>query len=191
MKILIVAQARSGSTSLLKAISLSSKLGAVYEPFADNKRLKQDYDFIKNTDNIVVKIVDNWFYKVDEISDPIILFSFFDKVIGLTREDTAAGVNSFLIANHFNSWRKSQKDLEIKENEYEKIIRDNYKEKYEYNENIRKQIILFDILQFTYEGIFVNKKELPALEKYLGFGIENNMYREGEFVDFTYLNQYN
>jgi hypothetical protein len=87
MKILIVAQTRSGSTSLLNAISKGSNLPILFEPFGHNRSdISVDSAIVKNTNNVVVKVVDNQFNQVKEFSNPQNFFSLFDKVIGLTRE---------------------------------------------------------------------------------------------------------
>jgi hypothetical protein len=173
MKVLVIAQARSGSTSLLKAIGYSSDLMIVNEPFRDSAKFADDYSFLKDTDNIVVKIVDNWFYRVDEFSDPNKLFSMFDKVIGLTRNNIEDTTTSYLVASHFNSWRKSQKNFTLSEDEYDKIILNKYKEQYNHVKKIKEEIQEFNIKQFTYEGLFIDRTELDAIEEYLGFGIRS------------------
>lgn len=175
LKVLIVAQARSGSTSLLKAVGYSSDLMIINEPFRDSDKFVDDYNRIKDTDNIVVKIVDNWFYSMEELSDPNKLFSMFDKVIGLTRDSIEDTTTSYLVASHFNSWRKSQKKFKLSEDEYNKIVLDKYEEQYSHAKCIREQIKSFNIEQFTYEGLFIDKTELDTIEKYLGFEIRSEI----------------
>jgi hypothetical protein len=175
LKVLIIAQARSGSTSLLRAVGYSSDLMIINEPFRDSNRFADDYKLVKNTDNIVVKIVDNWFYRMEELSDPNKLFSMFDKVIGLTRDSIEDTTKSYLVADHFNSWRKSQKSFTLSEDEYNKIILDKYEQQYNHAKDIREQIKSFNIEQFTYEGLFIDRTELNAIEKYLGFGISSEI----------------
>jgi hypothetical protein len=173
MKVLIVAQARSGSTSLLKAVGYSSDLMIVNEPFRDSTKFADDYSLLKDTDNIVVKIVDNWFYRMEEFSDPNKLFSMFDKVIGLTRNNIEDTTTSYLVASHFNSWRKSQRNFTLSEDEYNKIILNKYEEQYNHVKGIQEAIKSFNIEQFTYEGLFIDRTELDAIEKYLGFEIRS------------------
>jgi hypothetical protein len=173
MKVLIVAQARSGSTSLLKAIGYSSDLMIINEPFRNSTKFADDYNLIKNKDDIVVKIVDNWFSDMQELSDPNQLFSMFDKVIGLTRNSIEDTTTSYLVAKHFNSWRKSQKKFKLSEDEYNKIVLDKYEEQYSHVKGIQEEIRSFDIEQFTYEGLFIDKTELDDIEKYLGFEIRS------------------
>jgi len=173
LKVLIVAQARSGSTSLLKAVGYSSDLMIISEPFRDSHKFADDYKLIKDTDNIVVKTVGNWFSNMEELSDPNTLFSMFDKVIGLTRNNIEEATKSYLVASHFNSWRKGQKAHKLSEEEYKKIISDRYEEQLEDVKKIQSEIKSFNIEQFTYEGLFVDRTELDAVEKYLGFPIRS------------------
>lgn len=177
MKVLIVAQARSGSTSLLKAIGYSADLMIVNEPFRNSPvtgtTLADDYKLIKDTDNLVVKTVGNWFFRVEEFSNPNKLFSMFDKVIGLTRNNIEETTTSYLIADHFNSWRKGQKAHKLSEEEYNKIISDKYEKQLEDVKKIQSEIKSFNIEQFTYEGLFRDKTELDSIEKYLGFKIRS------------------
>lgn len=180
MKVLIVAQARSGSTSLLKAVGYSSDLMIINEPFRDSDKFADDYRLLKDTDNIVVKTVGNWFYRMQELSDPNTLFSMFDKVIGLTRNNVKETTTSYIVADHFNSWRKGQKTHKLSEDEYNKIILNKYKEQYEDVKKIQSEIKSFNIEQFTYEGLFLDKTELDAIEKYLGFSIRS--YIQGNMV---------
>jgi hypothetical protein len=173
MKVLIVAQARSGSTSLLRAVGYSSDLMIINEPFRDSHKFADDYNRLKDTDNIVVKTVGNWFSNMEELSDPNILFSMFDKVVGLTRNNTEEATKSYLVASHFNSWRKGQKAHKLSEEQYKKIILDKYEEQLEDVKKIQSEIKSFNIEQFTYEGLFIDKNELDTLEKYLGFPIRS------------------
>lgn len=173
MKVLIVAQARSGSTSLLKAVGYGSDLMIINEPFRDIDKFADDYKLIKDTDNIVVKTVGNWFNRMEEFSDPNKLFSMFDKVIGLTRNNIEDATTSYLVASHLNSWRKGQKEHKLSEEEYKKIISDNYEEQYNNVKSIQEEIKSFNIEQFTYEGLFKDRTELDAIEKYLGFEIRS------------------
>lgn len=177
MKVLIVAQARSGSTSLLKAVGYSSDLMIINEPFRNSPvtgtTLADDYKLIKYTDNIVVKTVGNWFFRVEEFSDPNKLFSMFDRVIGLTRNDLEETTKSYLVADHFNSWRKGQKSHKLSEEEYKKIVSDKYEEQLKEVKKIQSEIKSFNIKQFTYEGLFKDKTELDDIEKYLGFEIRS------------------
>ena len=173
MKILIVAQTRSGSTSLTYSIANALKSEVLFEPFSDN-RISRDRAFasFKNTNNLVVKVIDNNFNQINEFTDPQNFFSLFDKVIGLTRESTHENVTSYLIASYFQSWPTSKKDIKITKEEYDKIISIGYEEQCKHSDKIKKDIKSFDIFQTTYEGLYINKTQWRDLEKYLGFEVE-------------------
>lgn len=173
MKVLIVAQARSGSTSLLRAVGYGADLMIINEPFRHRYQFADDYKLLKDTDNIVVKTVGNWFYRMKELSDENNLFSMFDKVIGLTRNNIEETTRSYLVADHFNSWRKGQKSFNLSEDEYQKIMSNKYKKQYREVKKIQEEIRSFDIEQFTYEGLFIDKNELDRLEKYLGYEVRS------------------
>ena len=173
MKILIVAQTSSGSTSLLKAMSKGSGLPMFFEPFGRNRAdINKDSIIIKNTNNLVVKVVDNQFNQINEFTDSQKFFSLFDKVVGLTRESTHENVTSYLIASYFQSWPTSKKDIKITKEEYDKIISIGYEEQFKHSDKIKKDIKSFDIFQTTYEGLYINKTQWRDLEKYLGFEVE-------------------
>ena len=173
MKILIVAQTRSGSTSLTYSIANALKSEVLFEPFSDN-RISRDRAFasFKNTNNLVVKVIDNNFNQINEFTDPQNFFSLFDKVIGLTRESTHENVTSYLIAKYFDSFDKSQKDIEFSKEQYDNIINHGYKNHYKHSDKIKKDIKSFDIFQVTYEGLYVNKDQWKDLENYLGFKVK-------------------
>lgn len=149
----------------------------IQEPFRHSHQFADDYKLLKEKDDIVVKIVDNWFYRIQEFSDPNKLFSMFDKVIGLTRNSIEDTTTSYLVASHFDGWRKSQKDFKLSEDEYNNIILDKYEEQYNHTKGIQEEIKSFNIEQFTYEGIFIDRTELDNIEKYLGFEIRSYIKR--------------
>jgi hypothetical protein len=97
----------------------------------------------------------------------------FDKVIGLTRNNIEEATKSYLVASHFNSWRKGQKAHKLSEEDYKDIILDKYEEQLKDVKKIQSEIKSFNIEQFTYEGLFIDKNELDAIEKYLGFPIRS------------------
>lgn len=178
MKILIVAQARSGSTGLLRAIGKSLNSEIIYEPFThDVKNIDKKIDKIKKSKNIVVKVVDNDFYNNQYFKNEQNLFIFFDKIIGLTRDSDHEVALSFLIAEKYDSWRKSSKDFDININEI--VQSQNYKKKVKNSIKIKQKIKSFDIFQVTYEGIYINKNEIDSLEKYLGLDIKYHIEPEG------------
>lgn len=165
MKILILSQSRSGSTSLTDFIIKSTNLEYLHEPFNHGDFNKQ-LDKIKNSDNLIVKIVDNHFYKIDEFQDYKNLTKYFDKVIGLTRGDDYANARSRWIAEHFNSWDFASKDIDFDERD---LDQQRLKDLIFESKHVRESIEQFDIFQVTFEGLFIDNTEWPALEAYLDF----------------------
>jgi hypothetical protein len=166
MKILIVAQARSGSSFLAKDISAKMSLDLLWEPFNINSSgmsFDEEVAYIYNKDNIVVKIVDNHFNKIEKFkANPEILFERFDLVIGLTRRnDVKCGISRYL-AKKSNYWgndntkKASKKILWANKSELHKEIL--------FCKQIRKEINSFRILQTTYEDLYINNN----YEKFLG-----------------------
>jgi hypothetical protein len=176
MKILIVAQSRSGSSSLEQCIAEATGFPHMREPF-NHWRLDPEQDVLKieNYKNIVVKVVDNHFYKHPRFEEEKVFFSMFDKVIGLTRDSTYQNVSSLLIASKFNSWEESSKNKIFSIKEYEKIMNDNFDFYYEKAKQIKNKIKSFDIFQTTYEELYVNDTGWDKLENYLGFKLDKTI----------------
>jgi hypothetical protein len=172
MKILILAQSRSGSTSLTNFIIHSAKaqpnpitLRHLQTPFNFGS-FTQQINQIKNIKNLIIKIVDNDFYKVPEFEDYKNLVKHFDKVIGLTRKNDYENARSKQIAEHFNTWKISSKTVEFDEN---KLKEDRLNYLINESKKNRTTIEQFDIFQVTYEGLFVDKDQWESLKEYLGF----------------------
>jgi hypothetical protein len=178
VKILIVAQARSGSGSLQQCISDSFGFPYMREPFSSwrktirNIDIEQDLEIIENTENIVVKVCNNSFYMHPKFQDENDFFALFDKVVGLTRESTYETVSSFLIATHFNSWHETSKDKIFSIKDYEDMMRDNFDFHYKETEIYKNKIKSFNIPQFTYEELYVNDTGWERLEDYLGIKLD-------------------
>ena len=173
MKILIVAQSRSGSSSLQQCISYAFGFSYMREPFSSwREDFEKDIAVIKNTENIVVKVCNNDFYKHSNFQDENDFFALFDKVIGLTRDSTYQTVSSFLIATHFNSWHESSKDKVFSIKDYEKVMRDNFDFWYKETEIYKNKIKSFNIPQFTYEELYVDDTGWERLEGYLGIKLD-------------------
>jgi hypothetical protein len=174
MKILIVAQARSGSSSLQQCIASASGFPLLREPFATWKKGQEDQDLltIKNNKNIVVKVVSNDFYQDNRFKNENDFFVMFDKVVGLTRNSTYQNVSSFLIASHFDSWHESSKNKVLSIEEYQEIMEDSFDYWYKEMEEYKNKIKSFDIEQFTYEELYVDKTGWERLEDYLGIKLD-------------------
>jgi hypothetical protein len=180
MKILIVAQSRSGSSSLQECIA--SSLGSPYirEPFSEwRPDVEADIFNIENHKDIVVKVVDSAFHNHHAFKDENDVFKMFDKIIGLTRDSTYQTVSSALIALHFNSWHESSKTKVSSIKEYQEIMGREFDAVYQQVEAYKIKIRSFDIFQTTYEELYVEGSGWEKLEEYLGIRLD----REIVFVD--------
>jgi hypothetical protein len=120
MKILIISLPRTGSSSLMKKLSLEYNLSTIFEPWDGSGR--QNYQ--SEDDNLVLKTIifdrDIEFY-VD-------LTKEFDKVILLSRKDLDACSESYAYLDYFNGdtfnstqqyvWKPTPNLLEKKEEIY-------------------------------------------------------------------------
>ena len=162
MRILIIALARSGGYQLNEWLSLELEYKRIHEPIVRN--ISTD-----GLDNIVVKhLIDD--YK----SDNNLHFDLknWDKIIGLTRENTYDNAISQVYAKQKQEWRLAytitnewilENENEIKEVEawFIKSI----------NElKTIKEIELF----VTYEGIYNTKEDIQRIKDYIG--IKNTKY---------------
>jgi hypothetical protein len=168
MKILILAQSRSGSNSLAESMIKATNYNYLQEPFNHGDYADQT-KIIKDSDDIIVKIVDNHFYKIEEFHYYKSLTSHFDRVIGLTRKDDQENARSRQIAEKLNSWYYSSKstnieNVELNDSRLSDLIVESKRNK--------EEIKSFDIFQVTYEGLFIEKTEWEELHKYLGFSIK-------------------
>ena len=112
MKILIIALARSGSTSLMKNIAKENNLNPMFEPFNYNHENKNIYN--SNDNNIVLKTLVGQYPNSEPFSnletlkkweDWIVDFSKdFDKVIILSRKNLNNAAESFSVASINNNW---------------------------------------------------------------------------------------
>lgn len=175
MKILILAQTRSGSTSLATAIKDATGLTLLSEPFNPNDQANDDYhrNLIVNSSDLIVKIVDSRFASYVEFNNYIDLIKHFDIVIGLTRQDSKENAKSHLIATITGDWVNGRKTHSIDEKLFKKEpycsqLNDTITQ----SENNKNLILSYDIFQTTYEGLFISKTEIDALENYCGFDIK-------------------
>jgi CRISPR/Cas system-associated exonuclease Cas4 (RecB family) len=155
MKILIVSQARSGSSFLAKKIQEYTGYDLLWEPFnvgTSGLSFNEEVDFIKTRDNIIVKIVDNHFFKIEEFKNPNRLFDNFDKIVGLTRKNHFRCGISRYAAGLSNYWKdgntknfKSKKELVVDKKALLESI--------EFSNKMKNSILSFSIFQTTYEEI--------------------------------------
>lgn len=115
MRILILSLPRTGSTSLLKKISLEKNLTPIFEPFAPNNNKIENFKTKYNgEDNVIVKtlVTDAPNKELNKIDWIVNFASEFDEVILLTRKDLieCAKSWSYLIhqrengKNNFNAY---------------------------------------------------------------------------------------
>ena len=146
MKILILALARSGSTSLLKRISEEQKLNSIGEPFNSvngNLEKYKDYDW-KNTNNICVKTHINH----KNVTFYLEFIKLFDEVILLSRKDLNACAESLSYANHFQTFTEKYEWISTPNlNENIKLVK-------EFNKELEKLSKLTNIKISYYEDLF-------------------------------------
>lgn len=175
MKILILSQSRSGSTTLYSAIKSKLSLPELWEPFhytrdGDLASKEQEFATIVNAKDIVVKIIDNHFYSFHRFSNHTDITQYFDKVVGLTRENDEENAKSFFLAERDNTWMNYSikgREVDTSTEKYLRIL--------DRSEKVRKEILSFDIFQVTYEGLFIRKDQMQGLEDYLGFSIKDTI----------------
>lgn len=175
MKILILAQSRSGSTTLYKAIESAIPVHALWEPFHytrdGNFRLKeQEFNIIKTKPNLLVKIIDNHFYGFNGFQNHTDLTKHFDKVIGLTRENDEENAKSYYLAERDNAWfdyTNKNQEIDTTTEKYKRLLGN--------SKRIKEEILSFDIFQVTYEGLYIRKDQIELLQDYLGFSFKNKI----------------
>lgn len=116
MRILILSELRSGSTSLLNWFKLNTNYSVVFQPITNSKYISKKkstkslmYDDVRNIDsykyitkNIVIKEV----APIDEC-ELLTILEKMDKVIILFREDYENQLKSFLFASNTDKWESS------------------------------------------------------------------------------------
>jgi hypothetical protein len=170
MRILILSEFRSGSTSLLNWFNLSDNYSIVFQPITNPKYISKKkstkdliYTDIRNIDsyqystkNIVIKEVT----PIDE-HELINLLQKVDKVIVLFREDYENQLKSFLFASNTNIWESSY----IYDTKYilnkEHLLLDNSKSQIE-----KYKSKYFSI---SYEDLYYREK-IQKLIDYIGDG---------------------
>lgn len=151
MKILILALARSGSTSLLKRISEEQKLNSIGEPFNSvngNLEKYKDYDW-KNTNDICVKTHINH----KDVTFYLEFIKFFDEVILLSRKDLNACAESLSYANYFQNFTEKYEWINTPNlNQNIKLVK-------EFDEELKKLSKLTNIKISYYEDLFNTESE--------------------------------
>lgn len=161
MRILIIANMRSGSTTLLKWLGIELGYKTINE--LHNPLFPVEFDLENN--NFIVK---EMYHHIKDIPNYI---SMFDKVITLTRTDTFDSAVSLLYCDE-----KPNYDYHSKYKINDKWISDRIYEIHRIEKEFVKQnkdIVSIDAFHITYEGIFKTKTELKKLCEYLNLDINN------------------
>jgi hypothetical protein len=161
MKILIIANMRSGSTTFLKWLGIELGYKTINE--LHNPLFPVKFDL--NNDNFIVK---EMYHHIKDMPNYIALF---DKVITLTRNDTFDSAISLLYCDE-----KSNYDYHLKYKINEKWVSDRIYEikrieKEFINQN--RDIINLGKFHITYEGIYKTKDNINKLCEYLNLDINN------------------
>jgi len=159
MRILIIAQPRTGSTVFSKW--LSKELGYYWlsEPF--NSHIKIEIDKVFREKNVVCKLVyqenrGEWFYDKRIKNTEELLLLNWDYVFTLTRQDVYDQSISKVWGDLNHKWHSNYEITEDWINLNKKYIEKCYEEL----ESEKKQINLIKSSQITYEGLFENKSDL-------------------------------
>jgi hypothetical protein len=162
MRILIISPSRTGGNIFSKWLSFELSYKWVHEPFNINNNLLDKISYFMELDNVVMKL--NPFEWRNHYDDKT-LYSSFDKIIGLTRNDTLDSAISYTKAIETKNFTKRY-------NLDEKWIKDNEEEinnNLNYLSNLNNFVKEIDnLLQITYEGIYQNKNDIEKVKKYIG-----------------------
>lgn len=159
MRILIIANARTGSTTIAQWIASSLKYECIYEPL--NNKMPVRYN---GGDNVVVKELYNHFKDETQLNEFIKLF---DKVIGLTRTDEL----EVRISMHYGHTQENflwEKPYELSDDWIEKNKEEILFKLGEVTEIQNKIKNIPNTLQITYEGIFTNRNDISIVKDYVG-----------------------
>ena len=116
MKILIISSPRTGGNVFSKWLSVELNYKWIHEPFHNHFNEFNDIEKVLNEDNIVVKVqINDWSKKYTDTK----FYNFFDKIIGLTRNNLKETSISLLKAFETKNFTKNYKidDEWITENE--------------------------------------------------------------------------
>ena len=158
MKILILAHARSGSTTLSKWLSRETNYHLFLEPYND----KTGESVNVNDDYIVKELYNHLLLKNINIDQYI---NGFDVVIGLYRENVEDAMISMLHANKTGKRHVPYKLTEEEINQYKKNIPIDNRDINFIKE--REEIIQKSDIVLVYEKIYQTKEDIERLKKFL------------------------
>lgn len=170
MRVLILSQSRSGSTHLASWLGSETDTPVMSQPFNPNVHTEEELDeqleWLDSDRDLILRFVDNLFLRSTRISDVEWLISRFDKVIGLTRNNSHACAYNKLIADMAMDWDNTPLNIPIDNDIVEKnsnLMKSFYQNAETNKIFIRNQ----DIFQITFEEIY-DQKDISKLTEYLG-----------------------
>ena len=176
MTILMIAEARSGSTNLAKWLKKSlPDFNLLNEPF--NYRSS---DYVGETgtidysqDNI---ISEKYFFNETLIQDMV---DNSDIIFTLHREDSTSQIESYIMAHKTNNWYKEYTPTDVYGN-IDESIQTELDKFYKSKEDFKKYIVDNNLTSFTYENLYFNN-QIDKLKSFLN--IESD-------IQFPYGNKY-
>lgn len=167
MIILLIAEARSGSTNLAKWLHESlPNFRLLNEPFnyrsTDYVGENGDIDYSKNI------IISKKYFFNEELVNKVLKNS--DKVFCLTRENTVEQIESYMMALKTNNWYDEYSPNGVYDNIDENILKEVEKFK-ESKNDFKKFIEVNNLKSFTYENLFL-RNGIDELKLYLNIDLD-------------------
>lgn len=174
MRILIIANHRSGSSSFGKWLSMELDYLYVFEPFNTqvapwNYDIDQRINHMNNSNNIVCKCIYGQFSNKEEIKD---LIKKFDKIIVLKRNNIKDNVISELMSSDTGHYHRGYVLTDNWLETNSKRIEERISSFIELNNEISK----LEGLQITYEGIYDTKEDIERVKQYIEMNNINHLY---------------
>jgi hypothetical protein len=167
MKILVLAQSRSGSTGFQAWLKSEFNEPVMLEPFNHNLLSQEELDLqletLKSNNGLILKFVDNMYLNMPYISDVNVLMSHFDKVIGLTRDNDYECAYSRLMGHLSDNWRGSRQSIKVDQKIIDSnlFLMDDYINHAKHHKTYIRSLPIF---QTTYEKIYQNKDIGPLID---------------------------
>jgi hypothetical protein len=175
MRVLIIAEARTGGTTLMDYLNNEfPNYNLITEPYTNQSKGWIDtndimnVEWYKNIDNVIVKEI----YSDDYDFTNLIKFS--DKVLCIYRENWYEQVRSILYAEHVKEFIKDYHIKDVKNVVTDKMINKRYSEQ---NRKLKKLFKNFinknNFIYVTYEELYY-KNGIDVIKNYLGITSNNN-----------------
>lgn len=178
MKILVIAQSRSGSTGFQAWLKSEFNEPVMLEPFNHNRLPQEELDLqletVKSDDGLILKFVDNMYLNMPHINDVNVLMGYFDKVIGLTRDNDYECAYSRLMSHLSDDWRGSRQTIKVDQETIDSnlFLMDEYTKHAQHHKAYIRSLPIF---QTTYEKIYKDK-DVKDLIDYLEIEPKNLDY---------------